>query len=573
MTEPEEPLSRRAAREAEAAARTRGRSRTGRLGKAPLSEGSSSQATPGQAPLANDALTERILPAADLLATEALVSVDHSINQGSADGTSSILAVDEAPTAERGGIVAFVRRHPRAVLTTSLAVGFLLVATGAIFAGVAVGSANAVAPVPVITSTPTPDPRALPTTIADPSRLRTCSIDALARDERLTTLFGSVVNASTGELLWDRQATIPVRTASVLKVLTAAVALSALGPDYRLLTRVVTGSTPGTVVLVGGGDATLSRLPPGQESVYSGAPKLADLAAQTVAAYTAANPDAPGITQVVLDSTYWSISDKWDSSWARSEQTIGYHSEVTALQVDGDRDDPTRLTSPRSTDPVARAGLAFAEELSLAGNPAGVPTISVGAAVGNTVLGQVQSQPVSTLIGQMLPRSDNTLAEMLARVSSKVIGLDGSAASLTRTFAGVLNTYGVPTAGISIRDGSGLSEFNAVPPQYVAELFVVINGGGQNLSIIIGALPVAGVSGSLSSRFTGPNAIARGAVLAKTGWIDTSYSLAGIVRAPDGSVLTFSFHAIRDGISENARAALDTLTTGVFSCGDNLSNN
>ncbi|WP_439565330.1 D-alanyl-D-alanine carboxypeptidase/D-alanyl-D-alanine endopeptidase [Microcella sp.] len=522
MTEPEQPLSRRALRDAKAG--------------------------------------RRVSPAS--------VPADAVPNAVVAEGETAA-----ADAASRGGIGAFVKRHPRAVLTTALSVGFLLLATGALFAGVSVGSAAAVEPEPVVTATPEPEPRPVPDTIAAPSRLRTCSIDALALDERLTTLYGSVINASTGELLWDRQAATPVRTASVLKVLTAAVALSALGPDYRLTTRVVAGTTPGSVVLVGGGDATLSRLPPGQESVYPGAPKLDDLAAQTVAAYAAANPDAPGITEVVLDSTYWNSADKWDSSWARSEQTIGYHSEVTALQVDGDRDNPARTTSPRSTDPVARAGQAFAQALANAGNPAGVPTITVGAAVATTVLGQVQSQPVSTLIGQMLPNSDNTLAEMLARVSSRAIGLDGSAASLNQTFTGVLNTYGVPTTGISIRDGSGLSDLNAVPPQYVAQLFVVINGGGQNLGVITNALPVAGVSGGLANRFTGANAVARGAVLAKTGWIDTSYSLAGIVRAADGSVLTFSFHAIRDGIAENARAALDTLTTGVFTCGDNLSNN
>ena len=71
------------------------------------------------------------------------------------------------------------------------------------------------------------------------------------------------------------------------------------------------------------------------------------------------------------------------------------------------------------------------QALADAGNPAGVPTISTGSAVGGTVLGQVQSQPVKTLIAQMLPNSDNMLGEMLARVTSKQLGLDGSTASLT----------------------------------------------------------------------------------------------------------------------------------------------
>ena len=78
------------------------------------------------------------------------------------------------------------------------------------------------------------------------------------------------------------------------------------------------------------------------------------------------------------------------------------------------------------------------------------------------------------------------------------------------------------------------------------------------------------MSGTLAGRFTGDNAIARGAVVAKTGWIDTSYSLGGYVTAADGTLLLFTFYAIGDGIRSDARQALDTLATAVYSCGDNL---
>jgi len=87
------------------------------------------------------------------------------------------------------------------------------------------------------------------------------------------------------------------------------------------------------------------------------------------------------------------------------------------------------------------------------------------------------------------------------------------------------------------------------------------------------ALPVAGKSGTLSDRFTGNNAVARGKVTAKTGWIDTAYTLAGFVTTADGTVLTFAFFAVGNGIKANAKEALDTLTTGVYNCGNNLSNN
>ena len=479
-----------------------------------------------------------------------------------------------ATPADRPGWLATLRRHPRAVLTTALSVVFVLLATGSVFAGVAVGSADAVVvPTPTATPTPEPDPRPVPTEILDAQRARTCSITTLAQDDRLRDFYGAVVNAETGEVLFDRQADAAVRTASGLKVLTAAAALAVLGPDHRLSTRVVAGSAPGTVVLVGGGDATLSRLPAGQESVYRGAPKLSDLAAQTVAAYAAANPEEPGITSLVLDATYWNPSDAWHPTWNRDRIPAGFQAPATALMVDGDRSDPRAQTSARSDDPIARAGAAFAQALADAGNPAGVPAISRGAAVGSTVLGEVRSQPVSTLLGQLLPNSDNTLGEMLARASSKALGLNGSTASLTQAITGALNEYGPSTAGLVIKDGSGLATDNAVPARYMAELFAVINTRDKNLGIIMDALPVSGVSGTLSSRFTGPNAIARGAVTAKTGWLRSAYTLSGVVRAADGTVLSFAFYAVRDGIPASSKDAQDTLATGVYNCGDNLSNN
>ncbi|MFC0681987.1 D-alanyl-D-alanine carboxypeptidase/D-alanyl-D-alanine-endopeptidase [Lysobacter korlensis] len=472
-----------------------------------------------------------------------------------------------------GGLLGTVRAHPTAWLASVLAVVFVLLGTGAVFAGVAAGTLPAPTPTPTPTVTPEP-PRPTPSAVPEASRLRTCSVDDLAKDPRLADFQGYVLRADTGEALFDRKGTVPARTGSVLKILTAAAALAELGPDYQLRTRVMAGPTPGSIVLVGGGDATITRLGPGQESFYRGAPKLGDLAAQAVSAWAAANPGQP-ITQVLLDAGYWDPADRWDPAWKRSEQEIGYHSEVTALQVDADRSDPTRSTSPRSTDPIGRAGQFFVDALRQAdtgGVIAGDLAVTTGAAPADAAqLAEVRSQPVRSLIQQMLLVSDNTIAEMLARVTSKAMGLDGSAASLQQAIPGALEAYGVDTSGLVIKDGSGLSEFNNVAPSYVAELMVKVISGEQHLNLLYDGLPVAGQSGSLAARFTGENGVARGNVVAKTGWIDTAYSLGGVINAKDGVRLTFAFYAIGN-VREDAKLALDTLATGVYSCGDNLSN-
>jgi D-alanyl-D-alanine carboxypeptidase/D-alanyl-D-alanine-endopeptidase (penicillin-binding protein 4) len=467
---------------------------------------------------------------------------------------------DTAPAGER---TSFFTKNSTALVASALGVVFLMLGTGAVFAGAALGdsspdSAPSAGPV-------TETVRVAPAELPAAMRLRTCSVASLAADSRLMDLKGYVMNASTGEVLFDHAGTEPARTGSVLKVLTAAAALATLGPDFRVSTTVVEGSRPGSIVLVGGGDITLSRA--AGASVYSGAPKISALASAAQAQYEVLHPGVP-ITEVVLDATLWNEADRWDTSWDRKEMRLGYHSEITALQVDGDRDNPAQANSARSLDAIGRAGTAFVEALGVPG-----VTVTRGAAVSGAVLAEVQSQPVRELIAQMLPNSDNALAEMLGRLVSLNQGLDGSAVSLTGAYASALAGYDIPTTGMVIRDGSGLSHLNAVPAAYVAQLMVKVLGGGQSLNLIYDVLPVAGRSGTLASRFTGASAVARGAVTAKTGWIDTAYTLGGVVKAADGSDLTFAVYAIGEGINGNAREAIDALIAGVYTCGDNLSNN
>lgn len=468
------------------------------------------------------------------------------------------------------------RRHRRGWLVIAAATVFALAATGAVVGGSATsawqagageaGAASArehATPAPSPTVSASPAPRLVPAAVATATRLRTCSVAGLATDARLAHFQGQVRNAATGDVLFDRDGITPGATASVLKVLTAAAALSVLGPNYRATTTVMVGAEPGQVVLVGGGDLTLTRLPSGQESVYAGAAHLDTLAAATVAAWNAdATLAATPITSLALDSTLFA-GPGWNAGWARTELDLGYMPEITALQVDGDRDDPARGTSARSEDPIGRAGQAFSDALSAAGAGAGLTVTSA------------ESQPVATLIKQSLIVSDNTIAEMLARLVAVQSGAGNTFAALQEAIVGGLEPYGIDTTGLVIADGSGLSPANAVPPAYLTQLFRQIEARAGSLGVVFDSLPVAGgPSGSLSysDRFVGDNAVADGAVFAKTGWITTGYTLAGIVHAADGTALTFAVYALGD-VSDDAKQAIDTITAGFYRCGDNLSNN
>ncbi|WIB25392.1 D-alanyl-D-alanine carboxypeptidase [Curtobacterium sp. MCSS17_015] len=406
--------------------------------------------------------------------------------------------------------------------------------------------------VPSATPTPTPTPTAA---------ARTCSIAGAASASGLGRFEGYVMDAATGEELFSRNGGTPAQTGSVMKTLTSATALAVLGGGHTIPTT-VTDEGGGTIALVGHGDATLSA---GNGTVYPGAPTLPQLA-QQVKARLGATP----VRTIVADGTWWSEADAWHPTWPVSERTIGYQPEVTALMVDGDRANPAAATSPRSEDPIGRAGEAFRTALVDAGVVgAATAPITKRATTSQTTIAQVQSQPVSTLIGQMIPNSDNTLAEMLARVSSKEAGAGGTAASLTGVYASALRGYGVDPAGITIIDGSGESAANAVSPSFVAHLMVPVTTGAKGLGTLAGVLPVSGVSGTLSSRFTGANADARGKVHAKTGWIDSANTLGGYIDAADGTKLTFAFYAIGSSRAA-ALPALDAVTAAAYRCGGSL---
>jgi D-alanyl-D-alanine carboxypeptidase/D-alanyl-D-alanine-endopeptidase (penicillin-binding protein 4) len=410
------------------------------------------------------------------------------------------------------------------------------------------------------TSTPTDSPTVSPTTDG-----RDCDVANLAADKLLIGLHAQVINPATNEVLFDILGDTPAQTASVMKLLTAAAALQVLGPNYRVVTKVYANlDVPGQIVVVGAGDPTLSRVRVGVQSVYQDAPKIADLAVQ-INAWSRATP----ITSIVLDSSYFA-GPSWDPAVADSERSLGYQSLVTALQVDGDRDNPTQETSPRSKDPVNRVGVALKKAIG----PLAINAVLTEGTAGSNLLkiAEVKSQPISKWITHMLNVSDNTEAEFLARLVSKQLGFDGSLSSIDLAIKSGLSSAGLATDGLNLKDGSGENEENQVSATFINALLKKVLNRDGNFDVIYQGLPVAGESGSLASRFNGANIDAAGHIFAKTGWTRHEYSLAGIIKAKDGTDLTFSIATIGE-LKDTTKQAIDNLATGFYRCGNKLSAN
>ncbi|MFD1573509.1 D-alanyl-D-alanine carboxypeptidase/D-alanyl-D-alanine-endopeptidase [Agromyces cerinus subsp. nitratus] len=389
------------------------------------------------------------------------------------------------------------------------------------------------------------------------TRVEATRTTASGADPRLGSARIHVIDVADGRVVFDRDGDLPGPTASVLKLLTSAAALAALGPDHRIATRVVAGAEPGEIVLVGGGDVTLTRLPVGTASFYRSSAHLETLADDVLAAIGDGVVD-----RLVLDDSLFA-GEAWLPEWdVEGRSPEGYIPFITALQVDGDRDDPTIDDTPRSEDPVGRVGTAFAE---LIGRGRDIRVSSGRAAPDAAVLAEVFSPPLSELIRFGLETSDNALMESLARLSALAIGESADFAGVSRAMPALLARYGLPVEGLTIRDGSGLSERNSVPARFVAELLVRAHRREQGLGVIDDMLPATGPDGTFNrKRFTGDDAIVGDAVRAKTGYINIVCSLGGVVRAADGTELAFAVYAVGEMMGDPARAAIDAFVASLY---------
>lgn len=398
--------------------------------------------------------------------------------------------------------------------------------------------------------------------VTDSPALEPCSVRELEDDPAILQLQAEVRDAATGTVLFDRSGNVSARSASVQKLLTAAAALRTLGPSYTAITRVYQDQADrGVLYFVGGGDVTLTRLTGVKQSVYKNAPKLEVLAASALRRL-AGQP----ISEIVLDSTlYGGPAGEYSKDWDQRGLTEGYMSFVSALQVDGDRDNPISVTSKRSSDPVQRSGDWFKRAL---GPTAASALITKGETPANAVeIAQISSRPISEWISYMLTVSDNTLAEALARLVSLDQGFDAKPSTFTAAFRNALGAE-LDLTGVKIEDGSGLSRFNQISPKLVNDLLALVSKEQAGLGEIRKGLPVPGSPGSLATRFVDLT----GFVEAKTGWIRSGYTLSGFLKTADSAELIFTAYNLGDNVSVANRDALDRLVAGFQACGLALAN-
>lgn len=176
-------------------------------------------------------------------------------------------------------------------------------------------------------------------------------------------------------------------------------------------------------------------------------------------------------------------------------------------------------------------------------------------------LAQIVSPKLSSIIEFTLLWSDNLLAARLSLMAAKANGFPADSAGLQASFEKLFTEFNIAAPGLVIKDGAGLSHETRISARTIVELLIKIKSD-PSLQVIYDGLPLAGVSGTLKNRFVKDAPAAVGLVKAKTGWINTTVSLAGFVNVGEAD---YVFAVIADRIvnkeaaRQSARVAIDKM--------------
>ena len=376
---------------------------------------------------------------------------------------------------------------------------------------------------------------------------------AAAAAEGGYTAWGTVVDAQTGEVLLDADASTAHTPASTTKTLTAFTALANLDPTATLTTSALLGTDNQTLYLDSEGDLLLG-IGTSDEVEVSGRAGL-----QTLANDAAAALKQRGVTSVTLNwrGTLFDGASHL-SSW--DAQEVGsYEGHVGPMAIDAGR--TYEGANAFYADAPGRVAEVFSQALGAAGitatlGEAGDPPAGAGA------VAQVSSATMGEQLRWMLAHSDNTLADQYCRFAARAAGAPSTYEGATDTVRQALTQAGVPTDGLTLEDCSGLSSNDKISANTLVGVLKASYAGSGTGADTMRLLPWAGLVGTLSQRMT--EAPAAGNVQAKTGSLQEVTSLSGSVLTQSGRVLLVSIG--HDHVTEGAyatRGRLDAFEEGL----------
>jgi len=397
-----------------------------------------------------------------------------------------------------------------------------------------------------------------------------------------------VWDAISGTQVYGYQDSLFQVPAATQKLFTAIAAIEQLGPDFRWQTRIgyqgqiLDGSLQGDLIIVGSGDPSWHEdfWPKGGKQVFElWADSLSARGIQSIEGNLVANvshyPTRPW-------NESWDLSDK-PYYYAPAVSSLSFNANRVVFELKGgkasgrkvaistlDGYDYIKLDNSLKTSKKGKSASTWAESTSdplrfvIKGRvPAGgraQEKIAVrepelfamrvlkevleqrdilikGKIITCTVppnpdslqiLFRHLSPPLGEVIGVMLKTSSNFIAE------SVLNSLDPSYEEALRKTVQTALDLQIPTQGLRILDGSGLSRTALCSPAQLGSLLCA--GTRQDwFELFLSSLSVAGKDGTLEKRLR--KSPAKGAVFGKTGSMKGVSNLAGYVKTADGTLL------------------------------------
>lgn len=413
----------------------------------------------------------------------------------------------------------------------------------------------------------------------------------------------SIVDTTTGEVLFASKAGEALMPASNMKILTSAAALWTLGPDwvYRTELRQVDGS----LVLVGSGDPALAD----PELLNRTEPKLTVEDVLNLMAESVQKAGVLEVSELVMDDRVFDrnyIHPSWpenqlDKWYCAHVSGINFHTNLLAFYprpsregikgvptirvqpevpwidienraktVSGERNTVSVLRTAEATrfrftgevavpsavpvevainEPTELLGRLLADRLRKAGVTMADPTTSVRLAKSEEEIGKgrtlaVVTTPIADVIKRCNTDSYNLYAECLLKtIGHQATGMPGSWENGGKVLLMLLSEKLGPSyaAATRVADGSGMSRENAVSPETLTRWLTVISRDRTIADAFVGSLAKPG-EGTLKRRFVG--ARLKCDIRAKSGYINQVRSLSGYVTHRDtGERIAVSFIA------------------------------
>jgi D-alanyl-D-alanine carboxypeptidase/D-alanyl-D-alanine-endopeptidase (penicillin-binding protein 4) len=428
-----------------------------------------------------------------------------------------------------------------------------------------------------------------------------------------TNIGVSVLDLTTGEVLYQRNAQRSFIPASNMKLFSDAAALMALGPDYRFQTKLSTnassienGTLNGSIFIHLPGDPSLTRH------------DLADLLRELqilgikrihgnvilVSNNSAVSAYAPGwvekdykysygapLAPVVLDENrLWVTVNPANKVGAPAvveygeQNGIVLHNQVKTVAsekgcgVGVNLDAENQLTT---TGCVGAGQWAVQQRVPII-NPLRYMQAIVRGELANlniAVDGQIQlgnttkntlliashsSKPIAQLLADTLKPSDNLYADSLfLHAATKINGSPLNWAQAQQVVKNFLQQQtGVNLQTAVLTDGSGLSRQDLLSPQQTVGLLQFLHQKFPLSYEYIAALPIAGQDGTLQRRLRLPSQ--KGLVRAKTGTMSGIVGLSGYLYTANSHTLAFAIFVNRtpqtpSNVAGRYRSLVDTL--------------